>query len=113
VVLILPAVAITASSLLRAELRACGQHAGRHIEYVESIQDGRKYARRRPMVIIGADLVARVRKPIHCGLLVVATVGPCGGQTFGHASRVGAAYVIDLPSARAWLVDQLLHVTWP
>jgi hypothetical protein len=56
------------------------------------------------------DLAARVRKPLHCGgLVVVAAVDPHNERTFLHAGRIGAAYVIALPTARPWLVDQLLR----
>ncbi len=103
-------IAITASYWLRFELAHCEQHAGSNFEYTESIPDGRKYARRRPMIIIGSDLVARVRKPVHCGgLVVVATLDPNDRRTFLHAARIGAAYVISLPQARSWLAEQLLQ----
>ena len=56
--------AITASRLLRAELRVVEQGSGFDFEYTDSIPYGRKFARHRPMIIVGADLVARVRRPL-------------------------------------------------
>jgi hypothetical protein len=103
-------VAITASTWLRQELGLCEQHAGCEFAYAGCIPDGRKNARRRPMVIIGADLVSRVRKPILCaGLVVVATLEPADTRAFVHADRIGAPYVIALPTARPWLADRILH----
>ncbi|MEV7628810.1 hypothetical protein [Actinoplanes sp. NPDC089786] len=103
-------VVITASHWLGQELRQVEQHAGCEIEFTSSIPDGRRNARRRPIVILGADLVTRVRKPIYCGgFVVVAALDFAGPRTFGHAARISASYVIALPNAREWLVDQLLN----
>jgi hypothetical protein len=102
-------IAITASYWLRFELAHCEQHAGCDFEYSDSIPDGRKYAHRCPMMIIGSDLVARVRNPLYCGgLVVVATLDPNDQRTFLHAGRIRAAYVISLPQARLWLAEKLL-----
>jgi hypothetical protein len=103
-------VAITASRLLRAELRIVAQDSGNDFEYANSVPHGRRYANRRPMIIVGADLVARVRNPLACGgFVVVATAGPDSRRMFAHAGRIGAVYVIGLPGARSWLAHQLLH----
>lgn len=102
-------IAVTGSRLLRAEPGICEQHAGWDFEYTESIPDGRKYANRRPLIIVGADLVARVRNPMRCGGFVVVATVDLNERAFLHAGRIGAAYVIGLPHARGWLVDQLLH----
>jgi hypothetical protein len=103
-------VAITASTWLRQELRLCEQHAGCEFDYADSIPDGRKNVRRRPLVVIGADLVSWVRKPITCaGLVVVATLDPADTRAFVHADRIRAPYVIVLPTARPWLADRILH----
>jgi hypothetical protein len=105
-----PPIAVTGSRFLRAELSLCALHAGTEFEYTESIPHGRAYAGRRPLIIVGVDLAARVRKPLRCGgLVVVAAVDPHNERTFLHAGRIGAAYVIALPTARPWLVDQLLR----
>ncbi|MEH1130372.1 hypothetical protein [Micromonospora sp. CPCC 206061] len=105
-----PVLAITASRPLRAELWIIEQHIGWVFEYNESILDGRRYASRRRLIIVGADLIARIRNPLSCGgFVVVATVNPDSPQMFTHAERVGASYVIVLPTARSWLVHQLLH----
>lgn len=101
--------AVTGSRLLRAELGICEQHAGWDFAYTDSIPDGRKYAGRRPLIIIGSDLVARVRNPMPCGGFVVVAAVELNDRVFAHAGRIGAAYVIGLPHARDWLVDQLLH----
>lgn len=104
-------VTITNSHWLRQELHLVEQHAGHEFEFTGSVPDGRKNARRRPLVIIGTDLVARVRKPIHCGgLVVVATLDPHDRRTFSHADRINAPYVIALPNARTWLAEQLLRI---
>jgi hypothetical protein len=102
-------VAVTASHWLRHELAHCEQDAGSIFDYTDSVPDARKYAR-RPMIIVGADRVARVRNPLYCGgLVVVTTLDPNDRRTFMHAGRIGAAYVISLPQARLWLAEQLLR----
>lgn len=103
-------IAVTGSRLLRAELAICEQHAGCEIKYTESIPHSRKYANRRPLIIVGVDLVARVRNPLRCrGFVVVVALDPNNERAFPHAERIGAEYLIALPNARPWLVDQLLH----
>ena len=106
-----PAVAaITASRLLRAELRVVEQGSGWDFEYTDSIPYGRRFARHRPMIIIGADLVARVRRPLSCsGAVLVATVDGTDTRVFAHAARIAAAYLVVLPQGCPWLVDQLLQ----
>jgi hypothetical protein len=105
----MPPIAITASYWLKRELARCEQDAGYALDYTGSIAHGRTHARRRPMIIIGADRVARIRNPIRCGgLVVVATLDINDRQAFIHANRIGALYVIGLPNAGPWLVEQLL-----
>jgi hypothetical protein len=90
-----PVAALTASGLLRAELRSVEQHAGWEFQYTESIADARRFAHHRPIVIVGADLVARVRTPIACrGVVLVAATDVTDLQVFTHAERIGAAYVV-------------------
>ena len=103
--------AITASRLLRAELRVVEQGSGWDFEYTDSISYGRKFARHRPMIIVGADLVAHVRTPIACGgiVLVAAPDDLTDPWTFTHAARISAAYVAFLPTAGPWLTDLLLQ----
>lgn len=102
-------VVLTSSHWLRQELRQVERHAGCEFEFTSSIPDGRRNTRRRPVVILGADLVSRVRKPIYCGgFVVVAALDFAGPRTFSHAARISASYVIALPNAREWLVDKLL-----
>jgi hypothetical protein len=104
-------VAITGSHWLRQELHLVEQHAGCEFEFTGSVPDGRRNARRRPLILLGADLVGRVRKPIHCGgFVVVATLDPDDRRTFSHADRINAPYVIALPNARTWLAEQLLRI---
>jgi hypothetical protein len=104
-------VAVTSSYWLRQDLHQVEQHAGYEFEFTGSVPDGRRNARRRPIVIIGADLVGRVRKPLYCGgIVVVATLDPDDRRTFRHAARIGALYVIVLPRARDWLIDQLRRI---
>ena len=104
-------VVITSSHWLRQELHQVERHAGCEFEFTGSIPDGRRNARRRPIVIIGSDLVGRVRKPLYCGgFVVVATLDFAGPRTFGHAARISASYVIALPNGRDWLADQLLRI---
>ncbi|KXK59539.1 hypothetical protein AWW66_23650 [Micromonospora rosaria] len=106
----LPTIAITGSRLLRAELRTVEQQSGHDFEYADSVPAGRRYASRRPLIIIGSDLVARVRKPLSCrGIVVVATVNPPDARVWTHAGRVGATYVIVLPTACSWLAEHLLR----
>jgi hypothetical protein len=105
-----PVAAVTASGLLRAELRIVEQHARWKFEYTESIPDARRFAHHRPMIIVGADLVARVHTPIACGgIVMIAATDVTDSQAFTHAERIGAAYVIFLPLARRWLIDLLLQ----
>ncbi|MEV6812578.1 hypothetical protein [Micromonospora sp. NPDC051296] len=105
-----PAIAITGSRLLRDELRTVEQQAGYELEYADSVPAGRRHARHRPLIIIGTDLVARVRRPLSCrGLVVVASVNPPHTKVWGHAGRVGATYVIVLPTARLWLAHHLVR----
>jgi len=104
-------VVITASHWLRQELHEVEQQAGCEVEFTGSIPDGRRNARRRPIVILGADLVGRVRNPFYCGgFVVVAALDVAGPRTFSHAARISASYVIALPSGRDWLADQLLRI---
>lgn len=102
-------VAITASRWLQQELRQCEQHAGCEFAYTTNIPDGRRHGR-RALVIIGFDLIARVRAPIRSrSHVIVATLDRADVAMFQHAHRIGAPYVIALPAARPWLVEQLLH----
>ncbi|MFY1703024.1 hypothetical protein ACN28G_14975 [Micromonospora sp. WMMA1923] len=104
----LPPIAITGSRLLRAELRAVEEQSGFDIEYADTVAAGRRYARHRPLIIVGTDLVARVRKPLTCrGLLVVASVNPLDTRVRVHSQRLGATYVIVLPTACSWLTHHL------
>ena len=105
-----PVAAVTASRLLHAQLCVVEQHAGWDFEYTDSIPHARRFAHRRSMIIIGADLVARVRKPLSCGgAVVVATVDLTDRRMFAHAERIGAAYIIGVPQACPWLIDRLLQ----
>ena len=105
-----PAIAITDSRLLRAELRTVEEQAGYEFEYADSIPAGRRYARHRPMIIIGTDLLARARKPLICqGLVVVASVNPPGSRLWPHARRAGATYVVILPTGGLWLAHHLVR----
>jgi hypothetical protein len=106
-----PVAAVTSSGPLRAELRIVEQHAGWDFEYTPSISYARRHAAHRPMIIIGADLVAHVHTPITCGgiVLVAAPDDLTDLRTFTHAERAGAAYIAFLPTARPWLTDLLLQ----
>jgi len=105
-------IAITASHWLREELQHCAKDAGCELEYSTSVPDARPYVGRRPMVILGFDVLTRIRKPIRSArLVVVATLDAPNPRAFHHAGRVHASHVISLPDARAWLVEQLLHPT--
>ncbi|SCF23896.1 hypothetical protein GA0070558_1791, partial [Micromonospora haikouensis] len=65
---------------------------------------------RRPLIVIGSDLVARFRNRLACrGIVVVASVNPPDARVWVHAERVGATYVIVLPTASSWLVHHLLR----
>ena len=105
-----PVAAITASRLLRAELRVVEQATGWDFEYTDSIPCGRSLARNRPMIIVGADLVARVRKPLSCGGAVLVATDASDTRVFVHAARIAAAYLVVLPQGRPWLVDQLTQL---
>lgn len=106
----LPAIAITDSRLLRAELRSVEQQAGYDFEYADTVPQGRRYARYRPLIIVGSDLVARVRNPMSCrGLVVIASVNPPDKRILAHAGRIGATYVVVLPTACSWLTGHLLR----
>ncbi|WP_431884080.1 hypothetical protein [Micromonospora gifhornensis] len=105
-----PPIAITGSRLLRAELQAVQRDAGCEFDYAASIPEGRRYATRRPLIIIGTDLVARVRRPLTCrGLVVIASVNPPDTRVWEPTGRVGATYFIVLPTARDWLAHHLLR----
>jgi hypothetical protein len=106
-----PVAAFTGSGPLRAELRIVEQHAGWDFEYTPSISYARRQAAHRPMIIIGADVVADVRTPIVCGgiVLVAACDDLTDLRTFTHAERVGAAYIAFLPTSSPWLIDLLLQ----
>jgi hypothetical protein len=104
-------VVISSSHWLLQELHQVQQHTGCEFVFTGSIPDGRRNARRRPMIIVGADLVGRIRIPLYCGgFVVVAALDVAGPRTFGHAARISASYVIALPSGRDWLADQLLRI---
>ncbi|MDG4834830.1 hypothetical protein O7627_36800 [Solwaraspora sp. WMMD1047] len=104
-------VAITSSHWIRQELHQVELHAGCEFEFTASVPDGRRNTGRRPIVILGADLVGRVRKPISCGgFVVVAALDVAGPRTFSHAARISASYVIALPSAREWLAYKLMRI---
>ncbi|MGY3520174.1 hypothetical protein ACVMYR_28080 [Micromonospora sp. PTRAS2] len=105
-----PVIAVTDSRLLRAELRTVEQQAGYEFEYADSVPQGRRYASRRPLIVIGSDLVTRFRNRLACrGIVVVASVNPPDARIWVHAERVGATYVIVLPTASSWLVHHLLR----
>jgi hypothetical protein len=63
------------------------------------------------MIILGADVAARVRKPLVCGgiVLVAATDDTTDPRPFRHAARIGAAYIAFLPTSTPWVVDLLLQ----
>jgi hypothetical protein len=104
-------VVITFSHWLRQELRQVAQHAGCEFEFTGSIPDGRRNARRRPIIIVSADLVGRIHKPFYCGgFVVVAAIDFAGPRTFSHAARISASYVVALPNGRDWLANQLLRI---
>lgn len=66
---------------------------------------------RADLVLVGADLapeVVALAPPRRPGVHLVG-VGP-GEESFRHAVELGAASVIDLPEASAWLVDALADV---
>ncbi|WP_434739344.1 hypothetical protein [Micromonospora sp. SH-82] len=105
-----PPIAITGSRLLRAELHTVEQQSGSDLDYAASIPEGRRYAARRPLIIVGADLAGRVRRPLACrGLVVVASVNQPDERVRAHAERIAARYVIVLPTACSWLTDHLLR----
>ena len=98
------ALAVTADPKLINELRGCEPG----IEITGSIPRARKIAHDRPMIIVGADLATRLRKPIAgAGLVVLAAIDLGDGRALGAAPRIAATYVIILPTARQWLIDQL------
>jgi hypothetical protein len=106
-----PVAAVTGSRLLRAELHLVEQHAGWDFEYTPSIPYARRFAHHQPMIIIGADLVGRVRKPLVCGdiVLAAATDDTTDRRIFTHAARIGIAYIAFLPTSSPWLIDLLLQ----
>jgi hypothetical protein len=102
---------ITSSHWIRQELHQVEKQAGCEFEFTGSIPDGRRNARRRPIIVIGADLVVRIRKPLYCGgFVVVAALEIAGPRTYSHAARISASYVITLPNGREWLADRLLQI---
>ncbi|WP_238011546.1 hypothetical protein KZZ52_33640 [Dactylosporangium sp. AC04546] len=103
-------IAVTASRLLSTELMLCADEAGTFIEIATRVPAARPHARRRPMVLIGFDVVRRVRNPFPSGgLVVLAGFQPAGVTLFPDAHRLGIPYVIGLPAAKPWLVGQLMH----
>ena len=105
-----PVAAITASRPLRAQLRVVEQHCGWDFTYTHSIRRARTHAHHRPMIIIGADLVDRVRDPLSCrGVVLVAALDLADPRQFAHAERITAAYVVGLPQGCPWLIDMLLQ----
>ncbi len=106
-----PAIAITASSWIRQEVEQVEQQAGCDIDVMDSLPDSRRNARRRPMIIIGADLIGRVRKPLYCGgIVVVATLAPDDRRAIDHATRINAPHIVALPHGRQWLAEKLLQI---
>ncbi|MCZ7423744.1 hypothetical protein O7605_29975 [Verrucosispora sp. WMMA2121] len=104
-----PPVAITGSRLLRTELHAVEQQSGYEFDYADTVAQGRRHATRRPLIIIGADLIARTRRRLSCrGLVLVASVNPPDGHLVARGRRVGATYAIVLPTAAGWLAHHLL-----
>lgn len=102
--------AITASLPLRSQLRVVEQHCGWDFAYTDSIRRARRCAHHRPMIIIGADLLYRVRDPLTCGgAVVVATLDLADTRIFEHAERIHAGYVVVLPQGCPWLIDMLLQ----
>ena len=106
-----PVAAVTQSGLLRAQLRIVEQHAGWDFAYTPSIPSARRFANHRPMIILGSDVAARVRKPLVCGgiVLLAATDDTIDRRMFAHAERVGVAYLAFLPTSAPWLIDLLLQ----
>ncbi|GAB3864262.1 hypothetical protein GCM10029963_74390 [Micromonospora andamanensis] len=105
-----PPIAITGSRLLRTELHAVEQQSGYEFDYADTIAQGRRHATRRPLIIIGADLLARTRRRLSCrGLILVASVNPPDDHVAERGRRVGATYAIVLPTAAGWLAHHLLR----
>ena len=105
-----PAIAITGSRLLRTELRTVEQQAGYDLEYADTVPAGRRFARHRPLIIIGTDLLARVRRPLTCrGLVIVASVHSADKRIWPHAIRVGATWCVTLPTGGLWLAHHLVR----
>jgi hypothetical protein len=101
-------VVITGSRLLRDQLRLAEQHCGVDFDYHHRIPDGRRYAVRREAIILGGDLIARIRKPWRCrGVVLAATFGPWTAQMVAYAERAGALCVFDLPTGMPSLIDAI------
>ncbi|WP_092544555.1 hypothetical protein [Actinoplanes derwentensis] len=63
------------------------------------------------MIIIGTDLVGRVRKPFYCGgIVVVAALTSDDRRAIDHATRINAAHIVALPHGRQWLAEKLLQI---
>jgi hypothetical protein len=65
------------------------------------------------MLIVGVDQAGLIRKPIRCatGLVFIATTDPNDRRAAAWIERIGARYLIVLPTARDFVVDKLLHPT--
>ena len=106
-----PAIAVTASYWLRQEIEQVEQTSGCDIDVTDSLPDSRRNARRRPMIIIGVDLVGRVRKPLHCGgIVVVATLAADDRHAIDNATKINAPHIVALPHGRQWLAEKLLQI---
>jgi hypothetical protein len=101
-------VAVTASYWLRRELDGCAHQAGVELDYTDLVVFARRQAHRRPMIIIGADVTARIRRPVRCGgLVIVAALDVPDAAGYAHAARISADYVIALPLGGPWLAERL------
>jgi hypothetical protein len=101
---------LTASHWLREELQRCEQEAGTEFIYTATVPEARPAARRASMVLVGADRVRRLRRPLTCpnGLIILVALDTDDEQVFADAARLRAQFLVMLPTGRPWLVARLL-----
>jgi hypothetical protein len=101
-----PPLVITGSRLLRAELQLVEQHCGLDFDYHDTLADARRYAVRREVIIIGADVLGLVRRPWRCrGPVLAVTLGEVTSRLLEFGARAGVGYTIQVPTGRSVLVD--------
>jgi secretion/DNA translocation related CpaE-like protein len=104
---------ITRDDLLLDDLLRLAAAAGCSLAVAHDTTSGLRGWSAASVVLVGADLVARVaeQRPPRREQVHVVGPGPVGDEVFRSALAVGALDVVELPAAETWLVELLTDAT--